>query len=1455
MKKHVLALAAFSCGVLSAGVIRIMPLGDSITYGANTAGGYRLPLYNLLTQANYSVDFVGSETGNGASDLPDWDHEGHSGWWLSHSDGGIYQNVGKWLAHVETPDVVLVHIGTNDGGYATVDKLRALILRIHNLVPKTHIVATTLLGRPTNNTGIDEHIRNNFNPGVQPMVENLAQQGVPVHFLDMYSVLDYTHAEGAHPADLGDGLHPSAQGYVKMAQAWFGAITNIFGADGSTFTSDVEFTPLGLAACDIPASETQGYTAVYSFDVTSSMNLSTQDACDNLYFMDRSKDILVPFDRIAYLLELHEGGTTSYAWVSMDAFTNDVRKIGVPTLFNENFFQGPIANMNVFSNVAGVQNGTGIQTGNIEFWPWNFDGVNEAGIPGADGNTLDFGDRCSFRNGRYTSMQIHNYGAGQTVFALNNLCKHDQWPCSGIGNNTSGEGSPDWTRAFTAADGRDLVRMTIYVRCISDTAAPVLVSARSSSLDGKKVDFVFNEAVAVSGLSGVAFAAEGNVAMSAEAHDGNRTVSVAFAQPVAVGSTVAVSGVCDTSGNIMEPTSVTVAGHVGLPADIADLVGSEADGYLLLAEVAVPVNGDFNASDRSYVMSELGVDYEFDRVAYCLVLTDGQGNRNYAWTSFDAMTLETGWLGIPVARRGHAFQQKVGNLRVKSNVNGVVNGAFDDGNIEFWSCNYGPARDVSRELGGSDEAFDFDDVADWGNNPGHGAMQVHNYREGQTVWAINRFGSDGRSLDIGIGNYGGNAQCPDWTNAGNAGSWGSRRLYVLVRPGRPNRNGIAIDELSAWDAKYAGGESSYEMVDEVSSKIGAELDGWEFVTATDIPVNSSVSDVNWRNQNLYQLGDRRAALSASGRKVSRIGYYMMLKKPNEDPIWVWTAMDAFTQDIYRLGIPEGGYYFKEKVGNLEVRSNSPAVTTGDYAEGGIVEFWASDYNLGPGFGDVGGSGSAFDWDDGGYSDNHGGHGSMQVHNWKERQTLWSLTKFNKGAVSQIGIGIGNDPDGGSNIDYTFTQNGGSYEVRRLAIFVKYAVAAIDSVQVSADRETVFVELDGDLALGAVSRLTPEIEGASVTQVETVGEKSLRLHVSGLVAGSSYTVTLRNVETAKGVLDAISARFAVPAQVVPDFLGSVAEASSYTPILATPNLASIAAQNFTGTFKYDLDARKMLDDPFDRIAFAMELVTKNEGEVRWVWVSMDAFTDNPMMIGIPYSGTGIYWQRMVTDMTVARSDTVSGSVTAGEHLDGNIEFWSSNYGVRTGLAGIGGDDGHFDFNDTPDGIPTNSGYGSMQVHNWRAGETLFAFNRFGGGQQNWLDLGIGTNTDGRQPDWTQTDTAQWFSSGKIYAFVRTVPPPSDAFGTPLDFIAQPRNRRVKAHQSVCFAARALGANSYRWYKNGAPVPGGNGPILELPDVVGPNAGTYKVLAIGPDGASFSDEATLTIIRDGTVLHLR
>ena len=47
--------------------------------------------------------------------------------------------------------------------------------------------------------------------------------------------------------------------------------------------------------------------------------------------MDDHAKIARPFDRIAYFLELQgSDGDTKYVYVSMDAFTQDAGKIGVP---------------------------------------------------------------------------------------------------------------------------------------------------------------------------------------------------------------------------------------------------------------------------------------------------------------------------------------------------------------------------------------------------------------------------------------------------------------------------------------------------------------------------------------------------------------------------------------------------------------------------------------------------------------------------------------------------------------------------------------------------------------------------------------------------------------------------------------------------------------------------------------------------------------------------------------------------------------------------------------------------------------------------------------------------------------------------------------------------------------------------------------------------------------------
>jgi len=40
---------------MHAAAVRVLPIGDSITLGLSVPGGYRAPLYQLLTNAGYTV--------------------------------------------------------------------------------------------------------------------------------------------------------------------------------------------------------------------------------------------------------------------------------------------------------------------------------------------------------------------------------------------------------------------------------------------------------------------------------------------------------------------------------------------------------------------------------------------------------------------------------------------------------------------------------------------------------------------------------------------------------------------------------------------------------------------------------------------------------------------------------------------------------------------------------------------------------------------------------------------------------------------------------------------------------------------------------------------------------------------------------------------------------------------------------------------------------------------------------------------------------------------------------------------------------------------------------------------------------------------------------------------------------------------------------------------------------
>ncbi len=186
------------------------------------------------------------------------------------------------------------------------------------------------------------------------------------------------------------------------------------------------------------------------------------------YALDRSADF-DHFDRVAYYVELEDSqGNSTWVYASMDAFTTDASKLGVPTHASGALFQQIVSNMNVYSNSPNITTGTGIQTGNIEFWPDNYGQANGIGIPNASGSTFDFGDTRNPNFPGHGSMQIHNHDidgsgpgtTGQTLFAYN-AWGGVRTSELGIGTNTTGTGNPDWT--FNTANIGNYTVRSMYV--------------------------------------------------------------------------------------------------------------------------------------------------------------------------------------------------------------------------------------------------------------------------------------------------------------------------------------------------------------------------------------------------------------------------------------------------------------------------------------------------------------------------------------------------------------------------------------------------------------------------------------------------------------------------------------------------------------------------------------------------------------------------------------------------------------------------------------------------------------------------------------------------------------------------------------------------------------------------------------------------------------------------------
>ncbi len=240
------------------------------------------------------------------------------------------------------------------------------------------------------------------------------------------------------------------------------------------FVGEAAQAATGLLA-NVP--EAAGYTMVYEFPIPASSPGWAANLTTNPYSINASASIANgSFDRVAYYMELIKStGPTQWVYVSMSAFTTNATRLGIPRnymLRHGLYDAASPSNATIRSNVSGITNTNGCNTVNLEFWPSNYGGQNEYNVPGANVTTYDFGDGGATASPGHASMQIHNYGAGQTLFGYN------AWGNAGgsnlgIGNcPTPTNGGVDWT-FDTANIGTFSVRtLQILVRTLAVNNLP-----------------------------------------------------------------------------------------------------------------------------------------------------------------------------------------------------------------------------------------------------------------------------------------------------------------------------------------------------------------------------------------------------------------------------------------------------------------------------------------------------------------------------------------------------------------------------------------------------------------------------------------------------------------------------------------------------------------------------------------------------------------------------------------------------------------------------------------------------------------------------------------------------------------------------------------------------------------------------------------------------------------------
>jgi len=199
-------------------MLRIMPLGDSLTSGDVTAtvlepNGYRLPLWNNFKEIR-AIDLVGTLKHGG--NFLDRDHAGYDGFTTVQIDGIVNANL-----NTHDPDLVILMAGTNDSNNSANNAAvyRANLVTLMNKIKvydtQIPIVLMTLIPAKNNTTRNDRI--NTYNTEIRNLVST-----------DTTGYLFLADVNGiVNTNNYADDLHPLDSEYMVIANRLFEVIQTI----------------------------------------------------------------------------------------------------------------------------------------------------------------------------------------------------------------------------------------------------------------------------------------------------------------------------------------------------------------------------------------------------------------------------------------------------------------------------------------------------------------------------------------------------------------------------------------------------------------------------------------------------------------------------------------------------------------------------------------------------------------------------------------------------------------------------------------------------------------------------------------------------------------------------------------------------------------------------------------------------------------------------------------------------------------------------------------------------------------------------------------------------------------------------------------------------------------------------------------------------------------------------